>query len=272
MTENTEKKKSIPPIVYWFALVVAIAGALTFSTSFYHSQNAEKNAVIEQYEVANNDLVENYKSMKSTCDENKSELDTLKARLAGIKNNTDLLKRDIELYIKHKYKKVPRTVAKEIAAQTIELCQTEDISPELVMGIMQIESQYNPSAVGPKTKYGHARGLMQVMPEWAPKFNLTSKYDLHDIDTNIRCGIKVFKIHMEEGGGKISEGLYLYVNKDKAYVNNVYQAMGQFVAFRSTVDDKKAVETEPENGETEEEDKKEEPKDQTDKATENGVK
>jgi cyclophilin family peptidyl-prolyl cis-trans isomerase len=72
---------------------------------------------------------------------------------------------------------------------------------------------------------------------------------------------------MEEGGGKISEGLYLYVNKDKAYVDNVYKAMGQFVAFRSTVDDKKAVETEPENGETEEE-SKEETKDQTVKAAE----
>jgi soluble lytic murein transglycosylase-like protein len=267
MTENIEKKKGVPFIYYICGILLAATAALSFTTALYYNMNIENALLAAQYEVANKDISTAYQSMKTTCDENKSELDTLKARLAGIKNNTDLLKRDIELYIKHKYKKVPRTVAKEIAAQTIELCQTEDISPELVMGIMQIESQYNPSAVGPKTKYGHARGLMQVMPEWAPKFNLTSKYDLHDIDTNIRCGIKVFKIHMEEGGGKISEGLYLYVNKDKAYVDNVYKAMGQFVAFRSTVDDKKAVETEPENGETEEE-SKEETKDQTVKAAE----
>lgn len=166
-----------------------------------------------------------------------AELEKSKARIAGIKNNDDLLKRDIELYIRHTYKKVPKSVAKTIAVFLVDQSKKEDVSPELMVGIMQVESMFNPMAVGPKTKYGHARGLMQVMPEWAKKFGLDTKYDLHDIDTNITSGIKVFKIHLEEGKGKISEGLYLYVNKDRSYVDKVYNAMGKFVSFRSTVDD-----------------------------------
>jgi len=165
------------------------------------------------------------------------ELAKMKSRIAGIKNNDDLLRRDIELYITHNYNKISKTVAKTIAFNIVKESNEQEMSPELVMGIMQVESVFNPMQVGPKTKYGNARGLMQVMPEWVKKFNLKSKYELHDIDTNIKSGIRVFNIHLKEANGNISKGLYLYVNKDKSYINKVYTAVGKFVSFRSTVDD-----------------------------------
>lgn len=179
------------------------------------------------------------------------ELSQTKARIEGIKTKDDLLKRDIELYIQHRYRKVPKSVAKTIASTVVNLAKKEDIAAELIVGIIQVESGFNPMIVGPKTKYGHARGLMQIMPEWAPKFNLKSKFEFHDIDINIASGIKVFKIHLKEGKGKISEGLYLYVNKDRAYVDKVYNAMGKFVSFRSTIDDDKKTENGPEEKEKE---------------------
>jgi hypothetical protein len=165
------------------------------------------------------------------------ELAKMKARIAGIKNNDDLLKRDIELYITYNYNKISKIVAKTIAINVVKESNKQETSPELVMGIIQVESVFNPMQVGKKTKYGRARGLMQVMPEWVEKFGIKSKHDLHDIDTNIKSGIRVFNIHLKEANGDISGGLYLYVNKDKAYVKKVYTAVGKFVSFRSTVDD-----------------------------------
>jgi soluble lytic murein transglycosylase-like protein len=104
-----------------------------------------------------------------------------------------------------------------------------------VVGIMQVESAFNPMAISNK----NARGLMQVMPEWVKYFELNKVCDLHDIEIGILTGIKVLKIHIEEEGGDVSEGLYKYVNKDRNYVNKVYSAVGKFVMFRGLTADKK---------------------------------
>ncbi len=168
-------------------------------------------------------------------DDKNAEIETLKFTLTTIKDQDDLLKRDIKLYIKTTHPKISSIVADEIAKQIVKKSRQYKIAPELVLGIIKIESSFNPAAVGPKTKYGHARGLMQVMPEWAPKLDLKSQYDFHEIDIAIESGIKVFLIHLEEGKGDISTGLYYYVNRDKTYVGHVYEAIGKFVAFRSTI-------------------------------------
>jgi len=164
------------------------------------------------------------------------ELAKLKDRMEGIKNADDLLKRDIFLYIDKKFQIIPRTVALDIAEQVLSKSKEHDVSPELIIGIIQVESAFNPMAISK----ANARGLMQVMPEWAPKFGLKKVSDLHDIDTGIDSGIKVLKIHIDEGKGNITKGLYYYVGKSDSYAGKVYEAMGKFVAFRSTVDDDEA--------------------------------
>ena len=239
---NEEKKKPdvnklklylMSAIVGCVALTIGLCVAVYFVT---HQSTILKKKIVEHTESS---IIQNAAIKKAT-----DELDKSKTRLAGIKNQDDLLKRDIALYITATYRKVPKIVATSIATNIVNQAKKEDVSPELVVGIMQVESQFNPRAVGKKTKYGRARGLMQIMPEWAPKFGLDSKFDFHDIDTNIACGIKVFKIHLGEGKGNISTGLYLYVNKDKKYVIDVYTSMGKFVSFRSTVDDDEKTELE----------------------------
>ena len=177
------------------------------------------------------------------------ELENVKRRVENIKTLDDLLERDIKLYIKAHYKKVPTIVAKNIAFHIIKFGKQYKIPPVLLVGIMQVESGFNPMITGPKTKYGNARGLMQIMPEWVKKLDLKSVYNLYDIDTNIESGCKVFNIHLKEGKGSISKGLYLYVNKNKQYVVDVFTSMGKFVAFRSTVEiGKDEVKVTPENG------------------------
>lgn len=185
---------------------------------------AEKNTVeIQvQHEIANKELI--------ACND---ELTKMRERISGIKNVDDLLRRDIFLYIDKKFQLIPKTVSVEIAEQIVKQAKASNVSPELIVGIIQVESAFNPMAISNK----NARGLMQVMPEWAPKFGLKKVTDLHDIDTNIESGIKVLKIHIEEGKGNISKGLYFYVGKSDTYAGKVYEAMGKFVAFRSTIDD-----------------------------------
>ncbi len=208
-----------------------------FGIYTYHQKFKDGNIINQEQTIKINSLEALLLKAGFDLKEIQDELTTSKDRIAGIKDKDGLLKRDIGLYIQASYRKIPRTVAIAIAENVVDISKKEGISPELVIGIIEIESSFNPSALGIKTKYGHARGLMQVMPEWAPKLGIKSKFDLHDIDTNITAGIKVFKIHLEEGKGNISKGLYLYVNKSSEYVGKVYTAMGKFVSFRSTVDD-----------------------------------
>lgn len=183
------------------------------------------------------------------------ELKVLQKTMATLKTSDDLMVRDIELYIQARYRRVPKIVAHSIATNLVRVCNAEDVSPALVVGIVEIESQFNPMARNEKSK---AIGLMQIMHEWVKKLGLKSVYDLYDIPTNIETGIKVLKIHIyEDAKGDIAKGLYFYVGKDKAYANKVFQAAGKFVVFRSTIDDdEKTIQEEPHNGNGKEEKKK----------------
>ena len=250
-----ESKKKLKWIIISVSLctTILLVGMTMVSANFYQKTVNMSKEIKTLTTERDTYAVENTTSQ--------DELAKMKARIAGIKNNDDLLRRDIELYITHNYNKISKTVAKTIALNIVKESNEQEMSPELVVGIMQVESVFNPMQVGKKTKYGNARGLMQVMPEWVKKFNLKSKYELHDIDTNIKSGIRVFNIHLKEANDihikgindKISKGLYLYVNKDRAYINKVYTAVGRFVSFRSTVDDEKSEEDETIN-ETDEKD------------------
>jgi hypothetical protein len=265
-----QNRRKLKLIIIGIAIsVIVIFTACMFSIINLYQKNTNLKKELK-YMTSERDA---YNTENTSAQE---ELAKMKARIAGIKNNDDLLRRDIELYITYNYNKISKTVAKTIALNIIKESNEQDMSPELIMGIMQVESVFNPMQVGKKTKYGHARGLMQVMPEWVKKFNLKSKHDLHDIDTNIKSGVRVFNIHLKEANGNISKGLYLYVNKDKAYINKVYTAVGKFVSFRSTVDDdEKSEEVEAETNEIPKQNKtnkKEIPKkDESDETTKKSV-
>lgn len=165
------------------------------------------------------------------------EKKALEQKLATLKSSEDVAKRDLEAYITKKYRTVPRVVAKEVAGQVARLTREQDVPFSLIVGLIEVESQFKPWAISKKD----ARGLMQVMPFWIKKkkeigMDLASKYDLHDIETNIKAGIQVFKFHLKEANNDINKGLYLYVGKDNTYANKVFNAMGRFEVFRSTLD------------------------------------
>ena len=222
-------------IKHIFALVITVAllletviiiknySIITVMQKQIEDTNSKLNTIIDvnevtikQYEKTINDLEKLKKSMK------RNEIYNV---------NGNALKNEVFSYINKRYQMVPKSLAVFIAEHVVEISQQEGIPLELTLGIIEVESSFNPMAISKK----NARGLMQVMPEWAPKFDLKKVNDLHDIDTNISCGIKVLKIHIEESKGSISKGLYRYVGRDDTYAGKVFEAMGRFIAFRTTL-------------------------------------
>lgn len=160
----------------------------------------------------------------------KMEIESLQAAIAHMEvkdeKETETM---ICNYITTHYKRTPPTVAKEISKHIVLASKEKNLAAPLILGIMQVESSFDPYAVSKVD----ARGLMQVMPEWVGKLktNLSSKYDLHNISTGIHAGCDVFKIHLDENDGNVNKGLYYYVGKDNAYVLKVYTAVGKYLAY-----------------------------------------
>lgn len=219
-------------LVVCVIIALVLVGTISKERDQIRHQYAEAQQALAYYKLQEND----YKATQAVLEVTTKELDKLKIRLENVKNQDDLLRRDIELYIKSRYRRVSRIIAKTIAENVISKSRDHNISPELVVGIIEVESSFNPLSVS-KLKTDPARGLMQVRAEfWGKKIGVENRFALHDIDVGIESGIKVFNIHLKEEKGNISKALYKYVGKDTKYVSDVYYAMGKFVTFRSTVD------------------------------------
>jgi len=101
-----------------------------------------------------------------------------------------------------------------------------DLSPELILAVIAVESQFDRFAI---SKAG-ARGLMQVMPFWKRK--LGSKADnLFKIETNIRYGSAILKLYLDRYR-KMSSALAAYNGSlgNHKYPNKIFAKMKQFKA------------------------------------------
>ena len=92
-----------------------------------------------------------------------------------------------------------------IAATVDRIAQQNQLSPELVHSVIQVESNYDPNAVSPKG----ALGLMQLIPSTARRFGVSDVFDPAD---NIQGGARYLKYLL---------GLY---NGDQALALAAYNA------------------------------------------------
>lgn len=76
----------------------------------------------------------------------------------------------------------------------------------LLRAQIQTESSFNPNAVGPMTKYGQAKGLMQLMPGTAKELGVTDPFDPAQ---NIDAGARYLK-QMVDRFGSLEKGLAAY--------------------------------------------------------------
>ncbi|MFQ5355439.1 MAG: lytic transglycosylase domain-containing protein [Mariprofundaceae bacterium] len=116
--------------------------------------------------------------------------------------------------------------AEAIARWVYLYSKRHDLSPELILAVIAVESHFDRFAV---SNVG-ARGLMQIMPFW--KKELGSKEDnLFNIETNIRYGSAILRIYLNRYG-KMSKALAAYNGSlgRKKYPNKVFAKMKRFKA------------------------------------------
>ncbi len=81
------------------------------------------------------------------------------------------------------------------------------VAPELVRAVIQTESSWDPNATGPKTKWGRAKGLMQLIDDTARELGVRNSYDPAQ---NIEGGTKYLARLIRRYKGDISKALMAY--------------------------------------------------------------
>lgn len=89
-------------------------------------------------------------------------------------------------------------------AETVDrVARQNNLSPDLVHSVIQVESNYNPNAVSPKG----AQGLMQLIPATARRFGVSDAFDPAD---NIQGGARYLKYLLKLYKGDESLALAAY--------------------------------------------------------------
>ncbi len=119
-------------------------------------------------------------------------------------------------------KRIPDRVAREELLVTVHYeAKRAGLDPQLVLGLIQVESAFRKYAV---SSVG-ARGYMQVMPFWA-KLIGTPDHNLFNLRTNLRYGCTILRHYLDIEKGNLFRALGRYNGSlGKAeYPNMVLQA------------------------------------------------
>jgi len=213
------KKPSRPFLSIIIILLLGVAVILAI-----HAKTAliQECAAIKQLDIARKDATksrEQFNTLFAKCS-------TLEKQCTQAKKIRELQEEALFTYIRTKYTRISEMVAREIAKQTVQICAEKDAPFTIVVGIMEVESSFNPTVV---SKAG-ARGLMQVMPNiWVKKLKyLSGARDLHEIKPGIEAGIDVY-LHYYNAVKSTSGALGKYFGaSNKGYQEKVYKAISQF--------------------------------------------
>lgn len=103
-------------------------------------------------------------------------------------------------------KKMPDRVAREEFLLTVHYeARRAGLDPQLVLGLIQVESAFRKYAVSS----AGARGFMQVMPFWA-KLIGTTEHNLFHLRTNLRYGCTILRHYVDIEGGNLFRALGRY--------------------------------------------------------------
>ena len=131
----------------------------------------------------------------------------------------------VSAYIKYRSPKMPIEIADRTAYEVLTQSREAFVSWELVMGIIECESFFYPSAISP----AGASGLMQILRAHKITIDHNKKYD---IAYNIEMGIKILKLKCKKAKGNLEKTLEYYSGGAKKYNEKViYQNMGQLMLF-----------------------------------------
>ncbi len=96
------------------------------------------------------------------------------------------------------------------------------LQPELVLALIEVESNYDRFAVS----VAGARGLMQIMPFWLDEIGKPED-DLFDVNTNLRFGCTILKHYLIREKGNMHKALARYNGSigKSWYPRRVYKAL-----------------------------------------------
>jgi soluble lytic murein transglycosylase-like protein len=99
-----------------------------------------------------------------------------------------------------------------------------DLPPELVLAVIDIESNFDRFAIS----HAGARGLMQVMPFWLDEIGRPDD-DLFDIHTNLRMGCTILRHYLNREKGNRTKALARYNGSTGKtwYPQRVYRALSK---------------------------------------------
>jgi len=129
-------------------------------------------------------------------------------RLAVNYERVTKLKKKDEFIKKHFSKLNP--VYSEIVNKVWDHSLAQNIDPDLVMAVIEIESSYNIMAVSNKD----CKGLMQInVKVWKKELKIEES-KIFDIDYNIMLGIEILKIYIKKADNNIPLALSFYNGYD----------------------------------------------------------
>lgn len=105
--------------------------------------------------------------------------------------------------VQHTRGKVTHAQAVKIVKAVYKHSFEQQVDPDIIFKIIQVESTYNQKAKG-----GSAIGLMQIIPYWH-KDKIKGR-SLYNVDTNVEVGVKIYKEYLGRSNGNIRKALWRY--------------------------------------------------------------
>lgn len=104
-------------------------------------------------------------------------------------------------------KRIPDRVAREELLVTVHYeARRAGLDPQLVLGLIQVESAFRKYAVSA----AGARGYMQVMPFWVNVIGSTREHNLFHLRTNLRYGCVILRHYLDVEKGDLFRALGRY--------------------------------------------------------------
>ena len=127
------------------------------------------------------------------------------AHLESESRNVQLAEKVVELHrevlrermIQRVMRVNPKAPAERIVDSVLRWSDRFEVSPVLVLAMIEQESHYHVRAIGP---YGE-RGLMQISQPTAPRLGLPWNHAF-DVDLNIQAGVKYLSWHLAKFGNE----------------------------------------------------------------------
>lgn len=117
----------------------------------------------------------------------------------------------------------------ELQLHIADLCEGYHIQPELVLAVIEQESQYNPEAIGDS---GNSLGLMQIQPRWHSKrMQQLGCDDLLDPYQNVTVGVDILAEKLAKGS---TEWALMAYNGGNQYADAL-QARGEVSEYAEAV-------------------------------------